>query len=234
MHRVPALSLGLGKGRGKGLVRHANTGFQGDAGAGAAMLRHLLMQTAAALFLAVRLGGRVDLPPGKVRMGGDQRGSKTVLISLFPLHKAPVHPVFPVQHLKLFRRKIFHPALHLGNGVRLAPGVLRRDPPHDLPLGDHSVPQNVHPVGGGVLGLDIHVGAQALAVGAVLGLGPVLSKVGVDAGNGLLVQIGVDPLDGLLIIPGGFQPLHIVGQAHVQAAERFVQISCVHIFFPLS
>lgn len=110
------------------------------------------MQTAAALFLAVRLGGRVDLPPGKVRMGGDQRGSKTVLIPLLPLHKAPVHPVFPVQHLKLFRRKVFHPALHLGNGLRLAPGVLRRDPPHDLPLGDHSVPQNVHPVGVGFSG----------------------------------------------------------------------------------
>lgn len=110
------------------------------------------MQTAAALFLAVRLGGRVDLPPGKVRMGGDQRGSKTVLIPPLPLHKAPVHPVFPVQHLKLFRRKVFHLALHLGNGVRLAPGVLRRDPPHDLPLGDHSVPQNVHPVGVGFSG----------------------------------------------------------------------------------
>src|SRR5699024_2417031 len=69
-----------------------------------------------------------------------------------------------------------------------------------LPLDQQGRPLGLHPGGGGV------------GAGAVLGGGPILG------------QPGVDPPDGLLVIPRRLEPGHIVGQAGVQAAEPFILI----------
>ena len=212
MHTVPPLRLRLGQCGGKGFVRHANAGLQGDAGACLAVPLHLFMLAVAKLPRRGAGGRRVDLTGGEVSMGRQQRFGKAVEVVLLPFHEPPVHPALLHEKPELLAREVPHQPLHPGHGFVLGVAVFCRDAAHHLPLGQHRVPQGLHTVGRGVLGQLLSHRFRALAAGAVLGHRPVLG------------QIGVDPLDGLLIIPGGFQPLHIVRQAHIQAAERLVPV----------
>ena len=152
-------------------------------------------------------------------MGGNEGGGKAVEIPLLPFHKAPVHPARLVQRVKLFGGEVFQQPLQLGQRGGLRPGVLGRDAPHNFPLGQHGVPQCVHTVGRGILGLILGLGSKAVGIRAVLGLRPILGQIIVDAG------------DGFFVIARRFQALHIVRQAHVEAAEAFVVV--FHVVSPL-
>ena len=203
---------------GEGLVRHPDAGAEGDVGAGAPLLHHLFAEAVTLLVLIVG-GVRGLFPGGEVGVGGQQGLGEPLLIPLFSLHEPPVHPALPVEGAELLRREPLHPLLHPGDGLGLRPAVFPGQTAHDLLLDGQRLPQGVHAVGRGVLGRDVSLRrSAAVGGGAVLGLGPVLGQQPVDAG------------DGLLVVSGCLQPGDVVGQAHVQAADAFIQI--VHISFP--
>ena len=149
-----------------------------------------------------RAAVRRRVPPagGKGGVGVQQRLVKAVEAALFPFHEPPVHPAGPLQGPQLLQGEAGHPGLHLFHRLLLGVDVFGRQAAQYLPLDQQSRPLGLHPGGGGV------------GAGAVLAGGPVLG------------QPGVDPPDGLLVIPRRLEPGHIVGQAGVQAAEPFILI----------
>ena len=155
---------------------------------------------------------RVQLPGSQVRVGGQQRLGKPLLIVLFALHEPPVHSAMADQLAELLRCEIPDQSLHPGHGLFLGPAVIFRDAAHDLALDDHRVPQGVHTVRRRIFRHEGPGFLETLTAGAVLGHSPVLR------------QIFVDPLNGFLVGSGRFQPLHIIGQSHIQTAKCFIQV----------
>ena len=133
-------------------------------------------------------------------MGGQQRFGEAVKVVLFPFHEPPVHPAVLDELAELFGGEVLHQPLHPGYGLGLGVAVFCREAAHHLPLSQHRFPQRLHALRRRVLGQRAAHRVKPLAAGAVLGVGPVLS------------QIFVDPLNGLLVIARGLQPLHIVRQ----------------------